>query len=129
MTRLSAAEARTLLQNDANDRTVRKYRNVPTAVDGITFDSRAEARRYADLRNAKRAGIVTDIRRQVAYRLEVNGVLIATYKADFVVTYMDGVVDVEDVKGGSKGGTRTRDYVMKKKLMKAIYGIEIKEVV
>lgn len=125
---ISISDARALGVEPANDRTHRKYRNVPTVVDGITFDSKAEARRWSDLMNAKRAGMIKDIRRQVPYRLEVNGVLIATYKADFVVTYVDGVIEVEDVKGGRKRGTRTRDYVMKKKLMQAIHGIEIKEV-
>ena len=91
-------------------------------IDGQTFDSQAEARRYAELVTLQDAGFITRLRVHPVYRLEVNGVLICRYEGDFAYFESDREV-VEDVKG-----VRTRVYVMKRKLMKAIHGIEIREV-
>lgn len=99
-----------------------KYRAQRVEVDGITFDSKLEARRYALLKIARSAGYL-DFKMQVSYPLEVNGQKVTTYRADFVVTYPDGRVEVEDCKG-----FKTPVYRLKKKLMKAIHGIEIKEI-
>lgn len=99
-----------------------KYRNKKCVVDGIQFDSEKEAYRWPLLKELERQGKIRNLRRQVPYKLYVNRMKIAVYKADFV--YEDGgETVVEDVKG-----VRTRDYISKAKLMKAIYGIEIKEV-
>lgn len=102
-----------------------KYRNRKTEVDGILFDSRKEATRYGALKLAERAGMVRDLKLQVPFKLEVNGVLVCTYKADFV--YEDKFGSqwkriVEDCKG-----YQTPVYRLKKKLMRAIHGIEIRE--
>lgn len=99
-----------------------KYRNTRVVVDGITFDSKAEARHYGFLKIARESGHLK-FEMQVPYRFEVNGKLIATYRADFVVTWKDGRVEVQDVKG-----VRTKEYILKKKLMSALYGIEIREI-
>ncbi len=100
---------------------VSKYRNVKTQVDGITFHSKKEARRYQDLRLLERAGEIKDLELQPKFLLQVNGMKIATYIADF--TYHDKTGEVvEDVKG-----VRTAAYSMKAKLMKAIHGITVKE--
>jgi len=103
-----------------------KYGNTRTDVDGLTFDSKAEANRYCVLRLLEKAGQIRDVRRQVPYRLDVNGMMIATYRADFV--YFDvrlGRDVVEDVKSD---GTRTPEYKLKRKLMLACHSIEIVEV-
>lgn len=99
-----------------------KYRNVKTVLDGITFDSKREAIRYALLKLEEKAGRIWGLELQVPYPLRVFGALIATYRADFAY-WRDETRIVEDVKG-----VRTRDYIMKKKLMKALYGIDIVEV-
>lgn len=99
-----------------------KYRNVITEVDGIKFRSRKEARRYSELLLMKKAGAIRDLELQPRYPLEINGVKIGTYVADFIYRDRSGVV-VEDTKG-----VKTKDYVMKKRLMLAIYGIDVKEV-
>ncbi len=99
-----------------------KYRNTPTLVDGIKFASQKEARRYGVLKLLERAGKVHGLRLQVSYALCVNEVLVARYVADFVYTEAGRVV-VEDVKG-----FRTPVYKLKRKLMWACHGIEIKEV-
>lgn len=101
-----------------------KYHNVRTLHDGITFDSAHEATRYAQLKLLERAGEITDLQLQVPFKITINGQLVCTYKADF--TYTDrrtGRPVVEDAKGCS-----TREYRIKKNLMRAVLGIEIVEV-
>lgn len=101
-----------------------KYRNVPTEVDGIRFDSKAEAEHYAKLRLMQLSGEIYDLQLQPSFRLEVNGLLICRYVADF--SYRDQYgLNVEDVKSPA---TITPIYRVKKKLMQALYGIEIYEV-
>jgi hypothetical protein len=98
-----------------------KYRAVKTTVDGIVFHSKREANRYVDLVTLQKAGRIANLRLQVPYKLEVNGQLVCTYKADF--NYQeDGVEVVEDCKG-----YRTHEYRIKKKLMKACHGITLRE--
>lgn len=98
-----------------------KYRNVKTKVDGITFDSKRESVRYCELKLLAKTRKITDLRLQVPYVIRVNGEKICKYIADFVYNE-DGNEIVEDVKG-----VRTREYILKRKLMKAVYGIEIRE--
>lgn len=103
-----------------------KYRNKKTVVDGITFDSKKEAARYTQLRMAQLHGQIDFLWtkcKECRYKLIVNRSLICTYVADFV--YWDKTLKatvVEDVKG-----VRTAVYKLKKKLMKAIHGIDIFE--
>ena len=103
-----------------------KYRNVKIVVDGITFDSAKEARRYSELKLLERAGQITGLEIQPSFRLVVNNCLICTYKADFRYAmdtpHVRGLVVVEDVKG-----MKTPVYRLKKKLMLAIHGVEILE--
>lgn len=104
-----------------------KYGNKKIEVDGIVFDSKKEAKRYGELRLLLKAGKIGLLRRQVEYKLEVNGEKVASYVADYV--YFDlstGQEVVEDVK--STETRKLRVYRLKKKLMKSIYGITIKEV-
>ncbi len=92
-----------------------------TTVDGETFHSKREARRYQDLRLLERAGEITNLQRQVRFPIKINGELVTTYVSDF--TYeQDGKVVVEDSKGW-----RTDMYKLKKILVKASYGIDILE--
>jgi len=102
-----------------------KYRAIRTTVDGITFASKKEAARYAELKMLENAGkidaLVVD-KRELRYPLCVNGIKICTYEADF--RYFDETGKVlEDVKG-----VKTPAYRIKRKLMKALYGIEVREV-
>jgi hypothetical protein len=101
-----------------------KYRAKKTTIDGIKFDSLKEAMRYTELRSLYRAGKIADLQCQVRYQLVVNGVKIGRYTADFVYYDGNGLV-VEDVK--SPATKKARDYVLRKKLMLAIHGIEIRE--
>ncbi len=101
-----------------------KYRAVKTEVDGITFDSKREAAHYGLLKQRLLAGQIAQLRCQPSFDLIVNGMKIATYRADFayleVATGRRVVVDVKGVK--------TPVYKLKKKLVLALHGVEILEV-
>lgn len=99
-----------------------KYRNVKTVIDGITFASKKEAKYYGRYILMQKARELT-FEMQVRYDFIVNSVNIGFYKADFVLTWKSGRVQVVDVKG-----KRTAIYMLKKKLMKAVHGITIFEV-
>lgn len=109
-----------------------KYNSKKTVVDGQTFDSKKEANRYKELRLLEKAGEIKDLRTQVKFKLipaqrdEATGKVIereCSYKADFVYYEEDGETVVEDVKG-----FRTKEYIIKRKLMLYQYGIRIREV-
>ncbi len=99
-----------------------KYRAKKTEVDGITFHSKREAKRYGVLKLMQMAGEIVDLRLQVAFPLAFNGVLICSYVSDFAYRTKTGNYIVEDTKGYI-----TREYKMKRNLMQAIYGITILE--
>lgn len=108
-----------------------KYRAEKVIVDGKTFDSRKEARRYRELLLLQKAGAIRDIECQKRYRLiptqRKDGKVVerpVDYVADFV--YIDtatGQLVVEDTKG-----FKTKDYIIKRKLMLERYGVQIREV-
>lgn len=101
-----------------------KYRNRPVVVDGIRHDSRKEARRWADLQLLERSGKISDLKRQVVFPLDVNGHSICAYIAD--ATYLEaGVFVVEDTK--SEITRKNPVYRIKRKLLKALRGIEVRE--
>ncbi len=100
-----------------------KYRNIITEVDGIRFDSRAEARRWHDLRMMERANMISNLRRQVRFPIVWNGTKICDYIADFVYREPEKAGDtIEDLKGA-----KTAVYRIKAKLM-AAQGMPISEV-
>lgn len=98
-----------------------KYNAVKTVIDGIKFDSKKEGRRYSALKLLQQSGYISELSLQPKFDLIVNGVKIGFYKADF--KYMeDGKEVIEDVKG-----MLTPVYKLKRKMIKAIYGITIFE--
>ena len=106
-----------------------KYGNRKTEVDGITFDSAKEAKRYQVLRLMEKGRLITSLRCQVPYPLEINGTVVATYIADFVyrkATKMEFSPAYDTVVEDCKG-VRTPVYRLKAKLMLAIHGITIRE--
>lgn len=92
------------------------------SIDGRTFDSKLEASRYVELKRLQEGGIISGLQCQVPFALEINGNLICKYICDFRYVDIDGKMVTEDAKGD-----RTRVYAIKKKLMKALHGIEILE--
>lgn len=110
-----------------------KFGNKKYTIDGIKFDSKKESQRYCELRMLERAGQISDLQLQVEFILipaqyrEVDGKRKCVereckYFADFVYTE-NGKRIVEDTKG-----FKTKDYIIKRKLMLYKYGIRIREV-
>lgn len=101
-----------------------KYRNVPTVVDGVRFSSRAEAKRWDELRMLEKAGEIRELKRQFAFPLYAMGAkLVGSYVADF--TYFknpsrDEPPVVEDVKG-----VQTDMFRWKARHFKAQFGYDI----
>ena len=94
------------------------------------YDSRKEHRRANELRLMQRAGLITNLREQVAFELipvqrGIDGKVIeraCSYIADFVYTDEHGNTVVEDTKG-----LKTKEYIIKRKLMLHVHGIRISE--
>jgi hypothetical protein len=126
-THLSPAEYRALAaapkRHKFNARPVKKG----DRADGLTFPTQHEAKVYDHLRLRELSGeiVAGSIRLQVRYRLDVNGQHVCVYVADFVCreTVAPDVDVVIDAKG-----VRTKEYKLKKKLMRACLGIEVREV-
>lgn len=134
-------------EDDMSKNKVSKYSSRKVEVDGIVFDSKKEAQRYSQLKALEASGAISDLQRQKKYILiptqraltnEIyergphkgsfkKGKILeneCAYLADFV--YIDnekGELVVEDTKG-----FKTRDYIIKRKLMLYTYGIRIREV-
>lgn len=108
-----------------------KYNAVKTTVDGITFHSAKEARRYAELKLLEKAGELHNLNLQPEWYLHAKGGRrIGIYIADFQYCVCAGgsancgwcKVVIEDVKG-----FKTPLYRWKKKHVEAQYGIQIRE--
>ena len=109
-----------------------KYNSVKVQISGITFDSKAEAARYSELKLLEDAGHISGLELQKKYLLlpskrNAAGYLEreTAYVADFVYVDHLGETIVEDVKSPV---TRTPEYVIKRKLMLHTHGITIREV-
>lgn len=101
-----------------------KYNARKVEIDGFVFDSKAEARRYSELKLLEKAGRIRRLELQPKFEIKVDEKHIANYFADFRYYDPDFGFVVEDVKG-----VRTAVYKLKKRLVEAIYGIKITEVV
>lgn len=120
-----------------------KYHSKKIEVNGIVYDSKKEYRRHVELSLLEKAGTITDLQRQVKFvlipaqhetferygkkgqRLKDGSRCLekeCAYIADFVYQE-NGKKVVEDTKG-----FKTKDYIIKRKLMLWVHGIKIKEV-
>lgn len=112
-----------------------KYKARKTVVNGIQFDSKKEANRFIQLMELQNQGKISLLKMQVPFTLIPNQYVgkkcverAVKYVADF--EYWDNEKDckiVEDVKG-FKGGAGYAVFRIKKKLMRWIHGIEVKEI-
>jgi Protein of unknown function (DUF1064) len=104
-----------------------KYGNQQTvAIDGTVFASKKECRRYEELLILFHLGKIGSLRTQVRYELipKQDGERKVEYVADFVYIDLEKLCErVEDTKG-----FRTRDYIIKRKLMLWLKGIRIEEI-
>lgn len=125
-----------------------KYKAKKVYVDGIEFDSKKEAKRYSELKLMEKTGMIHDLRIQQVFELipsqyeyistggyykkgknkgkpktkKICVEKVCAYKADFMYE-CKGETVVEDTKG-----FRTKDYIIKRKLMLYIHGIKIREI-
>lgn len=120
-----------------------KYHNRKVFENGITFDSKKEANRYAELCIMQKAGMIYGLQRQKKFVLipaqrepstvgkrggKHKGKLIereCAYYCDFYYHTADGTEVVEDVKSEA---TKTPQYMIKRKLLLYVHGLRIKEV-
>ena len=109
-----------------------KYGARKTTFHGQEFDSKKEAERFATLRYMQMGKLISGLECQVKFELipsqkDENGKVIERavyYIADFVYTDLKtGEQIVEDTKG-----FKTKEYIIKRKLMLYKYGIRIREV-
>ena len=108
-----------------------KYNNQKKTVDGITFDSILEARRYIILKARLEAGTISDLRLQPHYTImegykDLSGTYIrpVQYIADFsYIINEDRRRIVEDAKG-----VRTEAYAIKRKLVRDRFGVDVVEI-
>ena len=82
--RMSLSEFNKLM-GAAHKSSVQKYHNIKTAVDGILFDSKLEAGRYAELKLLKQAGQIKSFKRQPSFLFD-SGI---RYRPDFIVWGLD----------------------------------------
>lgn len=117
---ISAEEYRALTSEPKRS----KYGNRKTVIDGIRFDSKREAEYYAELKLREKAGEVFEVEMQRPFAIVINGQLVCTYKSDF--HFYDAIAKrrrVVDTKGFA-----TPEFKLKKKLMKAVLGLDIEVV-
>lgn len=108
-----------------------KYGNSKVEVDGKKYDSKKEFKRAGELEAQERLGLISHLERQKKFVLQPSfkfaghTIREISYVADFV--YMEnGVQVVEDVK--SPITRKNPVYLIKKKMLMYVHGIEIKEV-
>lgn len=108
-----------------------KYGARKKVVDGFTFDSTKEANYYQELRHRELLGEIKELERQPKFPLYVRSrsgtdVMVCLYIADF--RYREGpkgLLRIDDVKSAA---TKTSLYKLKRKMVEAQYGIQIREV-
>ena len=128
---LALAQARAASPAAAAPAKQAKYRNRKVTVDGVTFDSAGEQRRYAELCQLQAAGVSAGLKRSVAFELapacHLGGKArkpALRYVADFTYTE-GGALVVEDFK--SPATLANPVYRIKKHLMMTVHGILIRE--
>lgn len=106
-----------------------KYGNKWTMYNGRKYQSKKEAEYARQLDTLKTARNLKDkvikVEYQVPFKISIGQTYIATYFADFRVTYADRHQEVVDVKSD---GTKTDVYRLKKRLVEALYPFKILEV-
>lgn len=109
--------------------TFSKYRNRKQVVDGITFASKKEAKRYGELKILEKQGEIYDLETQTITSIYVNKQFICQYIADFTYIKTNDPLEIhvfEDVK--SPITRKNPVYRLKKKLMAAVHNINIVEI-
>lgn len=123
-----------------------KYGNKQVVYEGAKFDSKKELARYLFLKEAEAKGLISNLQRQVKFELlpavreeyvehlKTKDVVRSRvvqqavyYRCDFAYV-KNGEQVIEDVKAAPKSTALDKSYTLKKKMMKSLKGITIKEV-
>lgn len=124
--KMSAAEYQAYVKKQESARNNTKYGGIPTqASDGRKFDSHVEAAFYNNCRIKLQTGLIKKIETKVRYEFVINNVFVGSYELDFLITNADDTLEYIDTKSAA---TLTPLYRIKKQLMKACHGIDLKEV-
>ena len=103
----------------------RKYHNQPVTVDGIRFDSGKEAARANELLMLLRAGEIIALVFHKRMPIHPEGSKPIYIEPDFIYVDKELNIHVEDTKASI---TKTRAYIIKRKLFEAKYKIKIEEI-
>ena len=111
-----------------------KFNAQKVEMDGMTFDSKKEHKRYIELKAMQQRGEIFGLQHhtkfELAPKVKIEGEKRAKpalrYLADFTYYMISGEYIVEDVK---KEATRKKDsYRNKKNVMKTVLNIDVREV-
>lgn len=116
---ITAEEYRKIKPKKAN-----KYKNVKVNYNGLTFDSKREFKRFLELKELLEQRLISELETQVKFEIipKTGKEQACNYIADFMYKDNEKNLVVEDSKG-----KKTANYIIKRKLMNLVYGIEIKE--
>lgn len=104
-----------------------KYGARKTVVDGVTFDSKAEAKYYEHLKWLKQAKQIKDFSLQPRFELQEafkkndKTFRKIEYIADFEITKLDGSKEIIDIKG-----METKEFAIKRKLYERKFDTPLK---
>lgn len=104
-----------------------KFNAKKVEYNGRLYDSTKEAKRSFELDALKRAGEIKSIEYQPRFDIIINDKKVCKYFADFRVEYPDGRIEIEDAKGYKKGSAYAI-FRLKKKLVKAMFDVDVIEV-
>ena len=106
-----------------------KMGNRWTVVDGEKFQSKKEAERFAWLKMVERAGKITEVKRQVRFKLQIGETHLTVFVADFTYTDPERGFVIEDVKGRRDSRDPTYQlWRLKARLMSALLGHTVTEI-
>lgn len=133
MHKMSAAEYQKLITDQAaNSRNGRYGANKRIKTEQGKFDSKGEWNRWKHLLELEKLGLIRNLRRQVRYDIEHNGESICAYVADFVYEAKDiflhngvQIIGWSEVVEDFKGKIITPEFNLKRKLMKAFFGVTV----
>jgi hypothetical protein len=106
-----------------------KFKVAPIAertLDGIVFASKKEMARYADLKMLEKGKVISNLKLQPAFDVEINGAHFCTYTADFEYEE-DGKIVIEELK--SSGTVKDPAYRLRKKAAELFHGITVRVLV
>lgn len=121
-TRIPAAFAETTAKLQ---RTVKrnKFNAQRVEIDGVTFASKKEAKRYGELKLLERAGEIADLKLQPRYDFIINGRKVCAYVGDFAYLTKTGMPVTEDAK--SPATAKLPHTRIKLKLFRALFGRDV----